>query len=360
MILGIAQGTLSPDQSINEHLNNCTGCGACESMCPSRVPYMQLIDDAKYLTRSSTKQSIALKALLFLTRHPARYLLLDKTLRSKLLGNLLRTFKLLKQDTASLQNTIQTTPSHYPLPTLTYAKGEVQGNIGLFTGCITRLFDHKTLTDTITLLSHCGYNVHISKQQVCCGALHQHNGQPDMAQQLIEQNQSVFQTKTLDAVISTSTGCTVQLTSKHRDIAVFDIMQFINEKQLLNKLNLKSLQQKIAAHEPCSQRNQLKLNTITPILSQIPDTNIDNLSDNHLCCGAGGANLIMQNSPSIQLKQLKVNAINKQSPDILVTTNFGCALHIASGLQKEKKLSHNNEIEILHPVSLLVRSASLK
>lgn len=360
MILGIAQGDLKPDQSIIEHLNNCTGCGACESICPSRVPYMQLIDDAKHLMQSVTKQSIALRTLLFLTRHPARYFLLEKVLRNKFLGNLLRTFKLLKKDTASLQVAIQTTPARTPLPAFNHAKGEVMGNVGLFTGCITQLFDHKTLADTITLLTHCGYNVSIASQQVCCGALHQHNAQADVAQQLLMQNQSVFQTKTLDTIISPSTGCTVQLATQLHEINVVDLMQFIDEKQLLKSLNLEPVRHKIAVHEPCSQRNQLKLKSITPLLRQIPDTDIEDLAGNQFCCGAGGANLMLQNLPSLQLKQLKVDAINKLSPDILVTTNYGCALHIASGLQKETNLSQNKRIEILHPVSLLVRSASLK
>jgi len=360
MILGISKGDLTPDISITKHLNNCTGCGACEAMCPSRVPYMQLIDDAKQLTQSISKQSIALKTLLLLTRHPARYSLLDKILRGKHLGNLLRTFNLLKKDTTSLQNAIQTTAARTSLQAFNHAKGEVLGNIGLFTGCITQLFDHKTLTDTITLLTHCGYNVHTPSQQVCCGALHQHNAQPNVAQQLNKQNQSVFKTKTLDAIISTSTGCTTQLATQLHDINIFDIMQFIDEKQLLKTLKLKSVKNKIAVHEPCSQRNQLKLKTITPLLNQIPDTDIDDLANNQLCCGAGGANLITQNTASIQLKQLKVDAINTLSPDILVTTNYGCALHIASGLQTDTNLSQNKQIEILHPVSLLVRSASLK
>jgi len=360
MILGIAQGNLTPDKSIIDHLNNCTGCGACESMCPSRVPYMQLMDDTKHLIQSDSKQSTALKTLLYLTRHPARYFLLEKLLRSKTLGNLLRACKLLTQDTAPLQTKIQNEPASSVLPAFTQAKGEVKGNLGLFTGCITKLFDQKTLTDTITLLSHCGYNVHIPAHQACCGALHQHNGQPDIAQQLNSQNQGIFQTKTLDAIISTSTGCTAQLDSQLDNITIFDIMQFIREKQLLKTLKLESVTQKVAVHEPCSQRNQLKLSSITSLLNQIPDANISDLADNSLCCGAGGANLITQNQPSIQLKQLKINALKSQPTDILITTNYGCALHIASGLQKEANLSQNKQIEILHPVSLLVRSASLQ
>jgi len=356
MILGIAQKELAADNSVLNHLNSCTGCGACEVMCPSRVPFMQLLDNTKLI--ASPRQSLTLKTLLFLSSHPGRYALLKKALGNQVLGKLLRSFKLLNKHTASLQKVIKHSTPGIDLSSVNPAKGKARGDIGLFTGCITSLFDRQTLADTITLLTHCGFNVHLPQGQACCGALHQHNAQIDVAQKLSQQNQQIFQRKTLNAVISTSTGCTTQLSTQLNNIAIFDIMQFISDQQLLDNLALAPLKASIAVHEPCSQRNQLKLSSIGPLLENIPEANIINLDNNHQCCGAGGANLIMQNDSSIQLKQLKTDAISRQNPDILVTTNYGCALHIASGLQEN--LSQDKQIEILHPVSLLVRSASLQ
>lgn len=354
MALGLAQNQLTTDHSIHDHLANCSGCGACEAMCPSRVPFMRLMDDSKQLL---ARKSLVLKILLFLVRHPARYGFLKLLLLNIKLGSLMRFAGLLDKSSKSLQKIAQKPQIKSSLQSYYPAKGKIRGNVALFTGCITQLFDTTTLHDSVILLTHTGYNVHISQQQVCCGAMHQHNADIETAQHLIQQNQHVFQTKTIDTVITTATGCGAQLKSQLKDIAVMDIMQFINENNLLDCLKLNSLAAKVLVHEPCSQRNQLKLPTISPIISKVPDLQIDDLIENQFCCGAGGINMLTVADSANKLRSNKVDDIKTQSPDIVVTTNYGCALHLASGLDN---LSQSNEIEFCHPVSLLVRSASLK
>lgn len=354
MILGLAQEQLKPDSSVIKHLESCSGCGACEAMCPSRVPVMQLMDNSKQLL---ARKSLILKTILYLVRHPARYSLLKTVMKNKNIGNLFRFFGLLDKSSKSLQQTVQS-PLNKRLDSFYAAKGADKGNVGLFIGCITQLFDQVTLHDTVSLLTHCGYNVHISQQQVCCGALHQHNGKIETAQLLSRQNQRVFQTKTIDTVIFTATGCGAQLKSQLEDIKMIDIMQFIHKNKLLDQLQLKPISAKVLVHEPCSQRNQLKLPDITPLISRIPDLNINSLNENQFCCGAGGINMLTAAESANKLRINKIKDIETQSPDIVVTTNYGCALHLASGLSN--KLSQNKKIEFCHPVSLLVRSASLQ
>ena len=359
MILGLAQQELKPDQSVIYHIDNCTGCGACEAMCPSRVPFMQLMDNAKAFMQPKYRQSLVLKTVLNLVRQPKNYKLLNLLLRSQKLGHILRFLKLLGKNTINLQKSIQNTPKNHFFKPFYPATCEIRGDIGLFTGCITQLFDQTTLEDSILFLTNCGYNVHLPSQQVCCGAMHQHNGQIDVASSLGQQNQVIFQKDSLDAVISTSTGCSAQLKSQLNETPVFELMQFISEHDLLSQLTFKPLKTSVLVHEPCSQRYQLKQSSITSTLNSIPDLNVQDLADNHICCGAGGSNLLSPTVTSQHLQRLKVDSINSTSAEVLVSTNYGCALHIASGLSSIR-LSQNKQIEICHPVSLLVRSTSLK
>lgn len=354
MILGLAQNQLVADHSVIQHLNNCTGCGACEAVCPSRVPYMQLIDDSKYLLRSKNKAGLSLTMLLWMVRHPGRYGWLKKLLSSQRLGKLLRSIRLLDASTALIQKQVSSSRNRHIFDPVYHAQGEVKGDIALFTGCITQLFDQTTLLDSITLLNHCGYNVHVPAQQVCCGALHQHNGEPDVSQQLLQQNHSTFDSKRFDAIIGSSTGCVKQLQSLDTDRPVIDIMQFIQQQDLISSLPLQPLKQRVSVHRPCTQQSK----DIEELLKAIPELQTQSLNTNNLCCGAGGSQLIKPTTSSQQLQQMKCDDILQQQPDILITTNYGCALHIASGLNQD--LSENNQIEIYHPVSLLVKSASLK
>lgn len=356
MILGIAQNQLNADESVLQHLYNCTGCGVCEAMCPSRVSYMQLLDDSKYLLRSKTRQGLANTILLWLVRHPARYGLLKKLLQSTRLGNILRRFGLLDKQTAAVQQRVNRNPEQAQLQSMHPANGEAKGNIALFTGCITQLFDQQSLEDSITLLTHCGYNVHLPIGQVCCGAMHQHNGQPNIAAELIERNRQLFDSKRFDAIIGSATGCTSQLKAMNSNRPVIDIMQFIAEHQLIEQLTLTPLNLRVAAHRPCSQ--QLNNALLIQLMQAIPEIKIQSLHSNATCCGAGGTQLIKPTTPSLALRKIKSDDINQQAPDVIITTNFGCALQLASGLTEN--LSKNKQIEIYHPVSLLVKSASLK
>ena len=356
MILGIAQKQLDADDSVLQHLYNCTGCGACEAMCPSRVPYIQLLDDSKFLFRTKTRQGLATTILLWLVRHPARYDLLKKLLQSSRLGNILRRFGLLDKHTSEVQTQVNSKAILPQLQPIYHASGEIKGNIALFTGCITRLFDQQSLEDSISLLTYCGYNVHLPAGQVCCGAMHQHNGQPDIAAELIERNRQLLDSKRFDAIIGSATGCTSQLKAMNSEQPVFDITQFIAEHRLIEQLTLKPLEQHVSIHRPCSQ--QFNETTLVQLLQAIPGATIAPLSSNSTCCGAGGTQLIKPTTSSLALRQIKTDDILTQRPDILVTTNYGCALQLASGLTED--LSQNKQIEICHPVSLLVKSASLK
>jgi len=354
MILGLSQQQLSLNESVIQHLSHCTSCGACEAMCPSRVSYLQLIDQSKSLF---PQKSLILKGLLALVRTPGRYRSLSFLLKNKVIGNLLRWFGLLDNSSKQLQAIANQQSSQQAINDYYPAIGDLKGNVALFTGCITQLFDKTTLLDTILLLTHCGYNVHIPQQQVCCGAMHQHNGELETAATLIAQNQHVFQSKTIDSVIFTSTGCGAQLNSHLDNIDVYDIMQFINKNNLLEQLTLDSIPAQALIHEPCSQRNLLKLADITPLISLIPELECSALVENQFCCGAGGINMLTVPESANQLRAKKTEHIQNQSADFVVTTNYGCALHLAAGTGN---LSHDKQTEFCHPVSLLVRSASLK
>lgn len=51
---------------------------------------------------------------------------------------------------------------------------------------------------------------------------------------------------------------------------------------------------------------------------------------------------------SNQLRDPVLNQIREEKPDLVVTSNFGCALHLAEGLRKT-----GIDIPVKHPVSLV-------
>ena len=240
-------------------------------------------------------------------------------------------------------------------PTFYPASATKRGRVGLFTGCIAEHFDRETLLAAIKLLNAIGYEVLVPPQQSCCGAIHQHNGQP--AASLIDNNIKVFNALEVDAVLHAATGCGAMLSEYQSDDGeaaelfrqrLCDINDFLLE-HWPDDLQLTASELKVAVHEPCSQRNVLKnQQAVYALLQKIPGLSIAALADNHICCGAGGSYMLTHPENAGRLRALKQQIITASSADVVVSGNFGCAVYLnADGGRME------------HPLLLLARQLPL-
>ena len=92
------------------------------------------------------------------------------------------------------------------------ANEQSQNNVALFSGCLSTQLDPKVVKASIKLLNRLGYGVYVPKQQVCCGALHLHDGKKQQAVKFSSNNIQIFnQQKNITTVISLVNGCTSQL-----------------------------------------------------------------------------------------------------------------------------------------------------
>lgn len=331
---------LAENQSITgderRHLDNCLQCRACEPVCPSRMAYAQLFDQAR--AKLNSKTGWLAKSAFFLIEHKrwlrklmpfvALYLKsgLQKPLRKT---GLLKKLRLAEAEALLGKPALQVLSSHYPCKTVP------RGRVALFTGCVAEHFDRETLLAAIKLLNATGYDVLVPSQQGCCGAIHQHNGQS--AARLIENNISVFNALEVDAVIHTATGCGATLSeyqgesgsaSKQFRQRLWDINDFLLQ-HWPDDLHLQTSSLKIAVHEPCSQRNVLKnRQSVYALLQKIPGVNIIPLVDNQLCCGAGGSYMLTHPENAGQMRALKQQSIVAASSDVVVSGNFGCAVFL--------------------------------
>ena len=359
LILGLTNGQLEADDKLRSHLDNCLLCRACEVVCPSGVEFGAIMDDARNSLaqdKPKTESRISLDKLATdkkRQRRDAKLLWLTEKTGLRALGRGLGIPRAL-----GLERFEQLAPSiRRPHDWQPYysAKGEARGDVALFIGCFTDMFDQITLDNTITLLNACGYGVYIPDRQTCCGALHQHNGDSDTARQLAHQNLHAFDDLEIAAVISTASGCGSYLKEYDRvagnSLPVCDINTFLSQIEWPDSIQLQPLNKKVAVHEPCSQRNVLKEADATyTLLKRIPALEIISLPGNNQCCGAAGSYMIDHPDMADLLRNDKLDAIKATNPDILVTANIGCALHIAAGARATRIM-----LEILHPVSLLVR-----
>ncbi len=370
LLQGLAAGQLQASRSLHQHLARCMNCRNCERICPAEVQYEQLLDHGRSLLAEKYPASRFARWL----KH-ASLALLSRRERINRLNRLLRFYQ-----RSGLQRLVRfsgllrlTNTRHLEslLPPLKTARhyasrylyiGEPQGRVALFSGCLGTTLEQDTLNATIILLNRLGFSVDIGKAQTCCGALARHNGEAQQAVTLARQNLASFASGNWNAIVYTASGCGAHLLnypslpwpdeSLRQQAETFsrqtrEITAFLSEIDWPETLKFTPLHKRVAVHEPCSQRNGLRqADLATPLLRRIPGLEVGSLPGNAQCCGGGGSYMLTQPVTAQRLRAEKLKAIEAAHPDIVVSTNPGCALYLAAGLPA-------SNIRIVHPVVLL-------
>jgi len=123
-----------------------------------------------------------------------------------------------------------------------------------------------------------------------------------------------------------------------------DLSEFLAGENL-DTLQTDNDAKRIAVHLPCtSQHGQ----TVQGSLQQLASANGNSLAavqDSHICCGAAGTYSISQPELSAQLRDNRLQALEADSPDCIVTANIGCLLH----LQAQANVPVRHWIELFDP-----------
>ncbi len=359
LIQAWAGGHLGITDNLLNHIDNCLLCRACEKACPAVVPYGKLIDDfrAEIHEEQSTPITVKIVKSIAESKRVQRsvQLILNVYQQNKLqkTARLLRLPKLF-----GLNELDRLVPNYQEKETLKNyyaAKNEAKGDVGLFVGCMGELFDFATVSAAIKVLTQIGFNVHLPNNQTCCGALALHDGDKNGSLKLEQQNKIAFENKDLEAIVTIASGCGTTLreySAKNFSVKVMDISHFLIHTDFDFSNTLKPLDQNVRLHSPCSLKNGLRTDkSVSKLLQKIPELKISPLPETVQCCGAAGSySLRHDKMAKTLLNELLTTALETPS-DYLVSSNIGCALHIAAGLRER-----GEKIEVIHPIVLLARS----
>lgn len=356
LMQGLAQGVIEPEGSALPHLDGCLVCRACETVCPAQVPYGRLIDRGRAgLWRSGHRPGWLWRVLAFLRRTPRRLAWLTRVIRVARasgfaplvahlpFGSVSRVMKFVEKT-----GTPPATGIHPSAP-----PGET---VALFLGCIARSLDSAALHATVRVLNRMGYSVDVTPAQTCCGAMDAHAGDTQTAEELAQRNITAFADDI--PVITVASGCGVQLKdcdevagldatrSKAFAARVHDVMHFIatNAERLPP---LASLDARVIVHEPCTLRNGMREGGTLDVLKRIPGLAVASLRHKD-CCGAAGSYLFEHADSADRLGERLLDSLGDDVPDVFVTGNIGCALHVRR-LARKRCL----RMVVRHPVELL-------
>ena len=313
-----------------QHLDSCLTCRACETTCPSGVKYSELLEIGHELAEPNRP----------LWQKVARYSVRQLLSRPGLFSVAGRIFR---------QSSIQTPAA---------PQSGQQGHVLLLTGCVQPTLTPTTNHATKNVLATLGYRVTETSSQACCGAVNHHTSAPEAARKQIKQNIDDWCAQ-LDAgisvIISTASGCGVMVkdypTLFQPEDAYYqsamrvathtqDIAEFLSDQDLSSLVTEKI---KLSYHAPCTLQHGQKLpNLVEGILAKL-GYEISPIKDAHLCCGSAGTYSIFQPAISKQLRNNKLENLLQSQPDIIVTANIGCQMHLA----KESNIPVKHWIELL-------------
>lgn len=383
LMRAVADGELEISRGFADEMSYCLGCLACQTACPAGVDYAQLFETARAdIESSGINDSAARTFWRFLTlrllfMHPRLLRAAGSLLRfyqRSGLESFVRRFGLTRLLPADLQRLEPQTPrmankfSNELIAQDEQPAGERKYRVALLTGCVQDLAFSGINRDTADVLLANGCAVHTPSVQPCCGSLHAHNGESELAATLARRMIDLLPPDDYDAVITNAGGCGSHLrhysnlladdpryAEKARawDAKVRDIHEWLAEIGCRAPLASPFVEPvTVTYHESCHlTHGQKVVHQPRQILRLLPGVKLVELKESAWCCGSAGVYSITQPEQSALLLERKVRHIQATAATILATSNPGCHLQIANGLR-----AAGSPVELLQPVTLLARS----
>jgi glycolate oxidase iron-sulfur subunit len=355
-----AEGQAPLDQRFQQHMDNCLGCMACMTACPSGVQYDKLIEDTRAQIERNVPRTASdrlFRKLLFATFPYAGRLRLialpmlvyqrsglQKLVEaSGLLRHIPRRFSAME----SLLPRVPTTLFR-KLPARVAPAATPRRRVGMLSGCVQQVFFQHVNEATARVLAAEGCEIIIPPTQRCCGALMVHSGLDTEACEFARQMIATFETANVDSIVINAAGCGSTMKEYGhllRDdpawaarAAAFsakclDISEILCE--LPPQAPRHPLPLRVAYHDACHLRHaQAIFEQPRQLLATIPSLQVVEVEEANMCCGSAGVYNLLQPEAASQLGDRKVTNLLATKATAVISANPGCLIQLMSGLKR--------------------------
>lgn len=380
LMKAVVDGIMAPDQGFEDQMNHCLGCRACEPACPADVKYGQLIEQARDAVEDHTAshrwwiRAVRKTAFQGVFPYQRRMRMVGKALKlyqRTPLRKLVRSAGAMKLFPKHLQEMERILPDAADdgvvarIGSRHAAKGQRIAKVGLFRGCIMDVLFTGTNVNTVRLLTEAGFDVVIPDSQNCCGALHAHSGEADLARELARNNIRAFKEAGVDYIVSNAGGCGALLIeydhllhedAEWKEDAAWFAKRVIDISELLVRkgrpLAFKSdAPERVTYQDSCHLRNVMRSsNAPRALMERVGGAEFCEMKEADRCCGSAGIYNVTQPEMAGQILEHKMANATATNAGFVLTSNPGCLLQMKLGIEKH---GDSRRMEALHLVDFL-------
>jgi glycolate oxidase iron-sulfur subunit len=372
LIDALTSGRAEPAPSLLKHLDQCLQCRACETACPSGVPYGRIMETARAQVIEGDRRPLAWR-----TRVAALRQVLPHQRRIRALMAAMRAY-----ERSPLRSLVQRTPAlrwlSGGLAEAEAAMPEVPSRgfqmppqpagltraVALLTGCVMPHLYPRTHEATVRVLNRLGYRVLAPEAQTCCGALNLHAGDRRFARDLARRNIDAMLDAGVEAIVVNSAGCgstmkeygellagDAEYAARAQRFAAMtkDVLEFVAGHDL-GELGAVP---RVATYQDSCHLVHAQRVAMAPrgIMTRIPGLELHEMAAPDRCCGSAGLYSFVQGELSRRLLAGKMDDIETTGASTVATANPGCMMQLESGLR-----SRGIDGDVVHVIELLDES----
>ncbi len=318
------------------HLDRCLSCRGCESTCPSGVEYGHLLDIGREVAEERVKRPMRTRLM--------RNMLASVVPNRDSFSLLLKTAGLFRPLLPSRFKDVLPTIS---TPALDWPEIRHARRVLLIEGCVQPVIAADIDRAAAHVLDRLSISTHRVGVAQCCGALEHHLNKSEAALNRMRANIDSWWPlleQGVEAIVSTASACSLELkeygyllrfdtlyAEKAKSIAALsrDISEVVAAEDLT--LLQSTREERVAFHPSCTLQHGQKLTgVVEDILTQV-GFDLMPVKDAHICCGAAGTYALTQPEISLELREMKLAALQTLNPQLIASANIGCLKHLDAG-----------------------------
>ncbi len=344
----VDEGFRPVDARFAQLMDECLGCRACETACPSLVPYGRMLDAARHQARGGRSLSWRI----------ARKLGVDIALgRPWMITAASATLPvvrpLLPRRLKRLVPRIRLRDLAQPLPRISEPDGPIRGTVAMLSGCIQDRWFRSVNEATIRVLNRNGWRVLVPRQG-CCGALTAHYGSLDAAHGMARSLVAVMRDAGVDWIVVNAAGCSAHM----KEYAGFDGADAVASKvrdvfEFLEEQGWEPPEGRplaaAAYHDPCHLLNAQRVaGAARAVMAAVPGLALVEIVEGARCCGSAGLYNVFEPATADALMREKAANVAATGCGAVLAGNPGCAMQIQAGLG-----DIGAPIIVRHPIEVL-------